>query len=113
VPTVIYRGVWSNAATYGYYEQVTYLGSLYIWVDKNNLADFSDVPGVSSNWVINVSKGDTGSAVTPNWKNFIFIDSEEKPATPEFKHVDDIAEPWVDAPDGDGHWWMSVATING
>jgi hypothetical protein len=90
VPTVIYRGVWSNAATYGYYEQVTYLGSLYIWVDKNNLATFSDVPGVSNNWIVNVSKGDAGNAVTPNWKNFIFTNSEEQPATPEFKTIAEL-----------------------
>lgn len=60
VPVTVFRGEWSSATTYGYYDEVTYNGSLYVWNNPSANSTSADVPGVSQYWLLAVSKGDTG-----------------------------------------------------
>lgn len=55
----VYKGIWSAEAVYNYYDQVTYNGSLWICMGNG----ITSVPVVgNSEWQLQVSKGDTGTA---------------------------------------------------
>ena len=46
-----------------------------------------------------------------DWVSYAFIESLEKPTTPDTTDV--IPAGWSDAPTTEGRWWMSKATVNG
>ena len=71
-------------------------------------------------WSVVKIKGEDGSM--SDWKDTIYKKSAEQPATPTnkkpatFVGKENIAEPndgWVDAPNDNGTWWMSVGYVNG
>ena len=59
----IFLGDWDNLATYNLYETVNYNGSSYVWIST---LPGNGTPGISVNWQLLASKGDTGSGTTGN-----------------------------------------------
>lgn len=65
--------------------------------------------GEWSDWTIVRIKGEKGES--GEWTSYAFKKSGERPDTPtDTEHT--IPDGWEDAPDGDGRWWMSMATID-
>lgn len=54
---------------------------------------------------------DGQDAVTPNWKTYIYKQSDSKPDKPE--STDIIPAGWEDYPNNIGQWWQCIGTVNG
>lgn len=58
-PIVNDRGAWVSGATYAYYDRVSYNGNLWLCTNQSGT---SGMPSVSSDWLLQVSKGEDGKA---------------------------------------------------
>lgn len=58
-PIVNDRGAWVSGATYAYYDRVSYNGNLWLCTNQSGT---SGTPSVSSDWLLQVSKGEDGKA---------------------------------------------------
>lgn len=102
--------------------------------DANAEAETSSTPkasvevnGTTLNFKFGLVKGDTGEqgppgkdgadgadgkdAVLPNWKTYIYIKADSKPAKPT--STDILPSGWSDYPTSTGQWWQCIGTING
>lgn len=51
--------------------------------------------------------------IVPNWKTFVFKQSDTQPNTPTGEDIIPTSQGWKDAPTSTGIWWMSVGEVNG
>lgn len=58
-PIVNDRGAWKAGVSYDYYDRVSYNGSLYLMINKA-AGTTTGVPGVSTDWTLQVSAGTNG-----------------------------------------------------
>ena len=102
--------------------------------DANAEAETSSTPkasvevnGTTLNFKFGLVKGDTGEqgppgkdgadgadgkdAVLPNWKTYIYIKADSKPAKPT--STDILPSGWSDYPTSTGQWWQCIGTVNG
>ena len=102
--------------------------------DANAEAETSSTPkasvevnGTTLNFKFGLVKGDTGEqgppgkdgadgadgkdAVLPNWKTYIYIKVDSKPAKPT--STDILPSGWSDYPTSTGQWWQCIGTVNG
>lgn len=102
--------------------------------DANAEAETSSTPkasvevnGTTFNFKFGLVKGDTGEqgppgkdgadgangkdAVLPNWKTYIYIKADSKPAKPT--STDILPSGWSDYPTSTGQWWQCIGTVNG
>ena len=54
---------------------------------------------------------DGKDAVTPDWKTYVYKQSDDKPDKPD--STDIIPSGWVDYPNNTGQWWQCIGTVNG
>lgn len=54
---------------------------------------------------------DGKDAVTPDWKTYVYKQSDNKPDKPN--STDIIPSGWVDYPNNTGQWWQCIGTVNG
>lgn len=102
--------------------------------NANAEAETSDTPkasvtvnGTTLNFKFGLVKGETGEqgppgkdgtdgadgkdAVLPNWKTYIYIKADSKPAKPT--STDILPSGWSDYPTSTGQWWQCIGTVNG
>lgn len=60
-PLVVYMGDWTRGTQYAYYQQVSYGGQLWTWLDPDAKPDPSTPPSEAGGWTLTVQKGDTPS----------------------------------------------------
>lgn len=102
--------------------------------DANAEAETSSTPkasvevnGTTLNFKFGLVKGETGEqgppgkdgadgadgkdAVLPNWKTYIYIKADSKPAKPT--STDILPSGWSDYPTSTEQWWQCIGTVNG
>ena len=61
---------------------------------------------------VNGMNGEDGN--TPNWKTYIYKQSDTKPGQPTFNDPDDVPiDGWMDVPTTEGQWWQCIGLVNG
>lgn len=60
-PIVMYRGEWQQGTQYYYYDQVSYNGELWTWLDNSSEPSATTVPSVAAGWTLTVQKGADGA----------------------------------------------------
>lgn len=102
--------------------------------NANAEAETSDTPkasvtvnGTTFNFKFGLVKGETGEqgppgkdgtdgadgkdAVLPNWKTYVYIKADSKPAKPT--STDILPSGWSDYPTSTGQWWQCIGIVNG
>jgi hypothetical protein len=102
--------------------------------NANAEAETSDTPkasvtvnGTTLNFKFGLVKGETGEqgppgkdgtdgadgkdAVLPNWKTYVYIKADSKPAKPT--STDILPSGWSDYPTSTGQWWQCIGIVNG
>lgn len=113
VPLGVYRGVWNKDYIYYTGDEVAYTsnGATCTYRYIHPTPTKGNLPTNSTYWAVVAQGADGISGNNGDWVNFVFKQSETKPATPT--STAPIPDGWSDTPSATGKWWMSKATING